>query len=353
MAPRVVWLAIALLALSGIVPAVDVSASEPRQPPQAAFGPGGSAARYAEVESWRVGVPPTGAWIFAPASPATDQVAETDDRPWPLVIFFHGLTALDPAAYGKWIDHMVRRGNVVVYPDYQTARIWEADPTTYLANAIVAIGSAVGDLDGGEGKLPLVDLDRVAVAGHSAGGVLTVNYAAVAAQLGLPVPDVLMPVEPGGCGGCGFGDTVEFGIPIEDLSRVSPTTMVLVLAGENDRVVGQTGARVLWERLEHISLARRDFVVVRSDDHGAPDLTADHFFPLTGSLFGETDALDWNGTWRLFDALAECAFFGETCEMALGGGEEQQAMGEWSDGTPVMDLIVTDAPAAAARDGAR
>ena len=41
-----------------------------------------------------------------------------------------------------------------------------------------------------------VDLTRVAVVGHSLGGVLAVDYAASAAAAGLPVPTAVMSVAP-------------------------------------------------------------------------------------------------------------------------------------------------------------
>ncbi|HLP06848.1 MAG TPA: hypothetical protein VK178_01690, partial [Opitutaceae bacterium] len=51
-----------------------------------------------------------------------------------------------------------------------------------------------------------------------------------------------------------------------------------------------------------------------------------------------TNALDYYGTWRLFDALCAAAFENKFREIALGGGAAQLDMGQWSDGTPVKPL---------------
>ena len=59
---------------------------------------------------------------------------------------------------------------------------------------------------------------------------------------------------------------------------------------------------------------------------------------------GDTNALDYFGTWKLFDALTDAAFYGKNREYALGNTPQQRYMGKWSDGKPVKELIITDHP---------
>ena len=54
------------------------------------------------------------AWVFVSERPRL--------APLPVVIFMHGYRALDPYDYGAWIDHLVRHGNVVIYPIYEATR---------------------------------------------------------------------------------------------------------------------------------------------------------------------------------------------------------------------------------------
>ena len=56
------------------------------------------------------------------------------------------------------------------------------------------------------------------------------------------------------------------------------------------------------------------------------------------------DALDYYGTWKLFDGLMDAAFYGKNVQYALGDTPEQCYMGKWSDGTPVKELRVTERP---------
>ena len=56
------------------------------------------------------------------------------------------------------------------------------------------------------------------------------------------------------------------------------------------------------------------------------------------------NAMDFYGTWKLFDALTDAAFNGRNREYALGNTPQQRFMGLWSDGVPVKELKVTDKP---------
>ena len=56
------------------------------------------------------------------------------------------------------------------------------------------------------------------------------------------------------------------------------------------------------------------------------------------------NAMDFYGTWKLFDALCDAAFYNKNREYALGNTPQQRFMGLWSDGKPVKELKVTDKP---------
>jgi hypothetical protein len=112
-----------------------------------------------------------------------------------------------------------------------------------------------------------------------------------------------------------------------------------------------------------------------SDSHGQPTLQASHRAPTAmnkdydsgegvgGAPAGTPDpigdasisrrvrpetmmvnALDYYGTWKLFDGLIDAAFTGRNREYALGNTRQQRFMGVWSDGVPVKELKVTDKP---------
>jgi acetyl esterase/lipase len=330
----------ALLVLALAAPAAALGQTAPRPPSQPATGPGGAETVFERVEARRVGSPPTGAWLFVPEGKRPSRSGD-GPRVLPVVLFLHGFTALDPGRYRSWIDHIARRGAVVVYPDYQATNPFGEDWRSYLPNTLDGVRAALAVLASDPERQ--VDAGRVAVVGHSLGGVLAAGYTAAAAAAGLPEAVALMVAMPGGCRGCEplLGDR---GAPLPDLSRVSAEIRVLVVEADDDEVVAETAARQIWTGLSGVPLDRRDHVTLLSDSHGEPALRADHLLPQTAGRGGTLDALDWYGVWKLFDLLADCALFAQGCGQAQGGTAEQRFMGLWSDGVPLREAVVTDAP---------
>ncbi len=47
-------------------------------------------------------------WLFEPANPKPYRA--------PLIVFNHGWMSTSPESHGAWIDHIVKRGNIMVFP---------------------------------------------------------------------------------------------------------------------------------------------------------------------------------------------------------------------------------------------
>ena len=102
------------------------------------------------------------------------------DGPFPVLILNHGY--IDPAVYtnGRGLrreqDYLVRRGYVIVHPDYRNHAQSDLDASSTLKlrldyaedaiNAVLALRAA---------SLPYVDGNRVGMLGHSMGGGVTLN----------------------------------------------------------------------------------------------------------------------------------------------------------------------------------
>jgi dienelactone hydrolase len=316
-----------------VIGAPGTPAVKPSPPTQPAFGPGSSAYAYEEVIAERVGAEPTGYWLFTPTG-------STGAHRLPVIIFLHGFSAVDPDTYRAWIDHIVRRGAVVIYPDYQTKDLTATPVADYQPNAIAGIQAALKRLAGNGASS--VDLSRIAIVGHSLGGVLAFNVAALAPSSGLPPVAAIMSVEPGGCAECG-GISTLLNVPFEDLSTIHPDARVVVMVGDRDTVAGDRGAKVAWSMITSVPLEHRDYVVLHSDSWGSPPLIADHYVPIA-SAADPPNALDWFGTWKFLDLLTDCALFNVQCGEAFGGSAAQLDMGKWSDGHPVTPPTITDTP---------
>lgn len=288
-------------------------AGKPSPPRQPASGPGGAEYPHGGA-TWRsFGEGGREYWLIEPAQPVPKSA--------PLVIFLHGWTAFTPDTYRGWVNHLARRGNIVVYPRYQSGLFTPA--TEFFPNSVAAIREALEVLAQPGHVRP--DFARVAVVGHSAGGVQAANYAAVAAAEKLPLPKASMIVEPGQ----GKDGGIRL-LPMEDGEKIPASLKLIVMVGDADGIVGTGTARKIWRDTKHLS--DRAFVTLCSDAHGTPPLNANHLAPISWSR-AATDALDWLGLWRTFDSLMDAAFSGKPLAV-------EPNMGEWSDGTPVTPMKV-------------
>jgi pimeloyl-ACP methyl ester carboxylesterase len=351
----------------GTVRAADAP-TPPEQPPS---GPGGREVAHAKVIAQSHGSGPQGYWLFEPADPAPERA--------PLIVFNHGWGAMDPRVYMAWIDHIVERGNIVIYPLYQDSL--KTVVKDFTPNAIAAVKDAIRILQTEPGHVK-PDLDQFAIVGHSMGGPISANMAALWKTQGLPFPRAVMCVEPGKTWGTPTWATIE----LADLSQIPVDTLLLTIAGDQDQLVRDVDAKRIFNESTQVPLSNKNYATLVSDDHGQPALKANHLAPVAWAQFPEgtqqpnskpagplrellqqkieerrasssndemsdlnnaartLDALDFYGTWKLLDGLTDAAFYGKNRNYALGNTPEQRFMGVWSDGVPVKELRVTDHP---------
>ena len=349
----------------------------PAPPSQPAAGPGGSDYPHAAVRESKHGSGGTAYHLFEPDRPVPESA--------PVIVFLHGWTAMDPWLYGAWINHLARRGNIVIHARYQESALTPTEDFT--SNTVTAVKAALEEMERPGRVKP--DKSRFAIAGHSVGGLLTANLAALATECHLPLPRALMSVQPGRSARGQRG----FGVKMEDLSKLPKDALLLCLTGERDRVCGDTDAiRILTESTS-IPAGRKNHIVLTTDTHGRPALTGSHLGPCsvpadppdaliaTGTVkepdiatmfaaaagnftparafLGTPEGRQWRrdklsatsiaetfdpsnaqdfAIWRLFDALCEAAFTGKVTVDALGMSPRSLEMGKWSDGTPVKPM---------------
>ena len=235
-----------LLVLLVLVSAGLDGGGEPAPPPPASTIPPPSQFSPDSAERTDVGRGPQGAAIFRPKTPG----GPADGA---VVVFLHGWAGVDAALYGRWIDHLVRRGTTVIYPIYQEEPY--RDTETPLANMLVALRLA----------FEKVDASRLVVAGHSAGGALASDYAASASAAGLPPPDAVFSAYPGRA----IGD-IEARLEPVDGRNIPAGTRMLVLGGAGDTLVGTRWARQIARDATRADVTLRIVRDPAVDDHTAP-----------------------------------------------------------------------------------
>src|SRR5262249_34330331 len=156
-----------------------------------ATGPGGSEYAHAGVVTTgpfftrnKQQAPANRYFLYEPVGPVPESA--------PVVLFLHGFGATDPAIYSNWISPIVRKGDVVVWVQYQ-ANGPLTPPGQFPGNAAAAWVDALGRLQTGLHVRPEkneVGALKTAIVGHSMGGYLSVVLAANSANPlnGIPTP---------------------------------------------------------------------------------------------------------------------------------------------------------------------
>ena len=304
------------------------------QPPQPVAGPGGSAYVHAAVTFTAHAEEADGYWLFTPADPVPD-TAE-------VLVFLHGYGGYNPMIYGGWIDHLVKRGHVVIYPRYQKD-MWHPRPSQFAPNAATGVQAALQSLPA-IGIVP--DTSHFSIVGHSYGGVIGADLTANWADYRIPEPKSLFLVSPG-TGPLKGGRLDSYAGLAEDLK-------LLVMTSTGDRVVGDEFGRLVFETA--VNTPERNYLVQDRDDHGSPAVSNGHNESYSLNLdydngasnwtskrarrIGRTEAVDYYGYWKLYDALLTYTRTGEQRAYAFGDTPEQRSLGVWADGTAIRPLRV-------------
>jgi pimeloyl-ACP methyl ester carboxylesterase len=338
-----------------------LAATPPKQPEQ---GPGGADYGASQVVKRAIGQAGAAAYVFYAGESAA---------PRPVVALLHSWGAADPQLYGGWIEHLARKGFLVLYPRFQEVnRTRPADATALAASLVKETLAALAD-----DAAARPDTQRFAYIGHLAGAAIALNLAADAAADGLPTPKLVYAVMPGGIA----ADEKARGIRLENLSTIDEATMLITMSGDRDYLPTDRASRRILRETTAIPASRKLFMRVGSDDHGFPTIAATLASPgspksgyeaatiklppdlpkepkqkgpvwrwsadmaltgeqtvLTGQLASNsTDALDYFAYWKTFDMAAEAAFAGKDAA-SLRNNPKFVDMGTWSDGWPVRRL---------------
>jgi alpha/beta hydrolase fold len=163
----------------------------------------------AGVTEQSFGSGPNRVWIFRPPG-----------KPTTVVLFLHGqggVRETTPFYHRPWLAHLARKGSIVLYPRYEL-----------VPGAPGAVPHVANGLRTAEAHVDVRSLPLLAI-GYSRGGWLVFPSALAAARDGLRLRAILsvFPVTP----------EQPF-----DFRRMPKGTLIDVLAGDRDRVVGKVGA---------------------------------------------------------------------------------------------------------------
>jgi pimeloyl-ACP methyl ester carboxylesterase len=306
-------------------------------PGQPASGPGGADYSHESVAFFDNATTADGYWLFEPRDPQPDSAE--------VVVFMHGYGAYNPMAYGKWIKHLVAKGNIVIYPRYQKNLVWPR-PEAFPENAAKGIRDALKALEHDGHVKPRTD--KVAYFGHSYGGVIISNLACHWEKYRIPKPASLLLCEP--------GSGPFKGARLNDYCHMPEDMAMVVVVGEDDYVVGDEFGKLVFETA--VNTPQRNLVIQRRDRDttGHRWVLASHSEPYCYDLDFDTgvrnytskrvlmtsrlNEVDFNCYWKFGDALIDHTRHGCNEHVAFGNTPEQCYLGCWSNGKHMRSMEV-------------
>lgn len=264
----------------------------------------------------------------------------------PVVVFLHGFAALIPKLYQTHIEHLVKQGNIVIFPQFQKSTLTgflseaglfsPADQSVWAQRAVVTVDQALEELG------PRVQQNEIYLYGHSLGGLIALAWQA---QGGVPpAAAILSHPQVNSQEGIpafvrAFLEIIE--IPWRDYAP-SISFPVLILNGDEDTIATVEQSRDVLSLL--LSAPGRELYIAQRDCYGYPCMSPNHGAPLDKiqglpahlklfSVSGELDGLDWRYYFAALDAVMD----GWRQSLPID-------LGAWSNGRRVKPVLLETAP---------
>lgn len=307
---------------------------------------------YHDIEVMTVGDGPARAYVFIPGKPAAQKL--------PVILFHHGWLGMNPKNFGGFIDVLVRRGNVVIYPVYQDGN----DTAPQLVTGIAGQADAAALAEIKARRPGLIEPDKAFYLGFSMGATISLNLAVDPARYGLPAPRALMLISPGDAHHVARGPLATSIIGhVEALPASLPT---VVVSGYADTSIGVPTARAIAARMCHLPESRRLLIFFPSDSNGSTHIQAGHGSPgapdsrydfpnsrarVTTQIpwaesfeaSGSLNLLDYYGYWRIATTLADYVSDGSyPASLFDRKAPANHFLGLWADGTSYAEPLVED-----------
>ena len=271
-------------------------------------------------------------WVY---SPDKVDLVQTDND---VVVYLHGVSAAFPFVYQQHIDHIVKQGHTVLFPQFQEGYCFDQfsiegfsllgqSPAAWADRAVLSVTDVLENV--------LVNYGSVYLYGHSLGGAIGLMWGELSNQMDV-VAGVFASPQPGGFdaipGNISANFPFFFGEDI-DVVAAAPSSKfpVAILHGNDDTIAPLSDLMPAYAVLGSTNKAIYQAV---SDNHGTPALKADHLAPTSISFLGDIDVntLDWRYYWFALDQIME----------GVAVSDLQFDLGLWSDGTHVESVVRVD-----------
>lgn len=287
----------------------------------------------------------TRTWIYQPHNIKADDIAGS------VVIYLHGFAVAAPTPYEAHIEHLVKQGHYVIFPQYQPGwcdpfsieLLWgvikiigKQSPIEWVTLAEEGSRCALESLPF-HNRNNLIQNYRVYLFGHSLGGAFAMMWGSLNSGITVTAA-VLSSPQP-----AGFASVPKwirflfrglFGNDINVPNVAGETKFpVAILHAADDKVAPLSDIRPSYEALGSTSKA---VYQVQSDTHGYPPLKATHNIALGLPSGTQQDTLNWRYVWSALDQVMQMTPAPQGGNVAVDALEF--SMGYWSDGIPIRPV---------------
>jgi pimeloyl-ACP methyl ester carboxylesterase len=269
----------------------------------------------------------TRVWIYEPSTTGT--TTTTPD----VVVYLHGYGLAAPEFYMEHIQHLVRSGKVVLFPQIQegycgilsypkalfqkeqSSAIWAERTATVISEILLN---------------EITTYNNVYLIGHSLGGAIAMAWGSLTST---PVAAaVLSSPQPAGYSAIPGYVTKLFGSIFGeelDVPAAAPSTTfpIAVLHASDDSIAPLSDVQ---ESYDNLGSTEKAIYQAQTDRHNSiKPLKADHSLALTLPKHALENTLDWRYLWSALDQVMS----------GVAATNLEFDMGNWSDGVPVKEVL--------------
>lgn len=317
-------------------------------PPE--HGPGSANSPHASVQRLVLGKDardPLHTVIYIPTEPQPARA--------PVVLFLHGYFDAQPEPYELMLQHLARKGFIVIYPSYGHP----LKPQDWAQHARDAMLKALLTLEQETTVTP--DRSLVAFVGHSIGGILALHLAQKNQSdpaFALPQPRLIITLDAAGSTSLAYPF---ISIDKDSLSRLPKETWLLLVMAEEtyhyrekdpDRCADPSKTptencsaflinRLAFLKSDKIPLAQKSALMIPSDQEGEVKLRSEHNAVQgdCGFFAKPIDAVDTWGYWKLTAGALSHVLLADPRDYAFAESEDRRAFGTWSNGRKARPIL--------------
>jgi hypothetical protein len=267
----------------------------------------------------------------------------------------HGYFDAEPEPYELMLQHIARKGFIVIYPSYGHP----LKPQDWAQHARDAMLKALSILE--QQTAVKADRSRVAFVGHSIGGILALHLAQRIPSdpaFALPQPRLIITLDAAGSTSLAYPF---ISIDKDSLSRLPKETWLLLVMAEEtylyrekdpDRCADASQVptencsafsinRLAFLKSDKIPLAQKSALMIPSDQEGEVQLRSEHNAVQgdCGFFAKPIDAVDTWGYWKLTAGALSHVLLADPRDYAFAESEDRRAFGTWSNGRKARPIL--------------